>query len=75
MSRDPGFKFQKFLFSPNFVLNFRKVTKFEGNWLKSKKLQARNKLGGGGVETAPPVLIGLMSAPSLRSFTESVRNY
>ena len=24
MSRDPGFKFQKFIFSSNFVLNFRK---------------------------------------------------
>ena len=45
MSRDPGFKFQNFYFSPNSILDFRKVSKFGGNWLKNKKLQAKNKLG------------------------------
>ena len=37
MSRDPGFKFRKFLFSHNSLLNFRKVTKFGRNSLKNKK--------------------------------------
>ena len=32
-------------FLPNSVLNFRKGTKFGGNWLKNKKLQANQ--GGG----------------------------
>ena len=35
---------ENFYFSPNSILNFRKVTKFGGNWLKNKKLQAKNKL-------------------------------
>ena len=39
-------------FSPNSILNFRKVTKFRVNWLKNKKLQAKNKLGG--LENNPP---------------------
>ena len=51
-------KYRKFLFSPNSVLNFRKVTKFGRNWLKNKKLQAKNKLGGG--KRPSPVLIGLI---------------
>ena len=36
---------RNFYFSPNSVLNFRNVTKFGGNWLKNKKLQAKHKLG------------------------------
>ena len=40
-----------FYLSPNSVLNFRKVAKFGGNWLKNKKLQAKNKSG---VENNPP---------------------
>ena len=36
-----------FYLLPNSILNFRKVTKFRGNWLKNKKLQAKKKLGGG----------------------------
>ena len=40
-----------FYHSPNSVLNFRKATKFGGNWLKNKMLQAKNKLG---VENTPP---------------------
>ena len=47
ISRDPGCKFRKFLFLSRSILNFRKVTKFEGNWLKNEKLQARNKTRGG----------------------------
>ena len=35
---------ENFYFSTNSILNFRKVTKFGGNWLKNKKLQAKNKL-------------------------------
>ena len=51
---------ENFYFSPNSILNCRKVTKFRGNWLKNKKLQAKSKLGVGGVET-PPVLVGLIT--------------
>ena len=49
--------FEDFYFSPNFTLNFRKVTKFEGNWLKNKTLQAKNKTRG--AKHPPPVLLGL----------------
>ena len=45
-------------FSLNSILNFRKVIKFGGNWLKNKKLQAKNKLGGGGVENTLQCLLG-----------------
>ena len=50
---------ENFYFSPNSIFKFRKVTKFEGNWLKDKKLQAKNKLGGGKHPPPQPVLIGL----------------
>ena len=36
---------ENFYFSPNSILNFRKVTKFGGNWLKDKKLQAKTNWG------------------------------
>ena len=29
---------ENFYFLPNSILKFRKLTKFEGNWLKNKKL-------------------------------------
>ena len=48
--------FENFSFSPNSVLNFRKVTKSGGNWLKN--ITGKNKLGGG-KHPPPPVLIGL----------------
>ena len=38
---------ENFYFLPNSILNFRKVTKFEGNWLKNKKVTGQNKLGSG----------------------------
>ena len=40
MSRDSGCKF---FFSPNSVFNFRNVTKFEGNWLKNKKVTGKKQ--------------------------------
>ena len=43
--------FENLYFSPYSILNFRKVTKFGGNWLKKKRLQAKAKLG---VETPLP---------------------
>ena len=51
---------ENFYFSPNSVLNFMKVTKFGGNWLKNKKVTGKNKLG---VENTPlpAVLMGLRS--------------
>ena len=39
--------FENFYFSPNFILNFRKVTKFGENWLKNKKVTAKSKTRGG----------------------------
>ena len=60
MSRDPGFKFQKFYFSPNSILNFRKSYQIWGNWLKNKKVTGKKQIGGW--KTTPfPVLIGLSS--------------
>ena len=60
MSRDPGFKFRFFNFLPNSILNFRKITKFVGNWLKNKKVTGKKQMG---VEKPPPppppMLIGL----------------
>ena len=44
--------FENFYLLPDSVLNFRKTKQ------KTKKLQAKNQFGGG-VETPPPVLIGL----------------
>ena len=38
---------ENFYFSPNSIFNFREITKFGGNWLKNKKVQAKSKLGGG----------------------------
>ena len=39
--------FENVYLSPDSVLNFRNVTKFGVNWLKNKKLKAKNKLEGG----------------------------
>ena len=58
MSRDPGFKFRKFLFLPSSVLNFRKVTKFGGNWLKNTIVTGKKQVGGG-KHPPRPVLTGL----------------
>ena len=38
---------ENFYFLSNPILNFRKVTKFDGNWHKNEKLQAINKTRGG----------------------------
>ena len=49
--------FENFYFLPNSVLNFRKVTKFEGNWPKNKRYKQKTNWG---MENTPlPVLIGL----------------
>ena len=49
--------FKNFYFLPDSILNSRKSYQIWGNWLKNKKLQAKNKLG---VEKTPlSVLIGL----------------
>ena len=42
MSRDPGYKFEKFYFSPNSMLNFKKSYQV---W--RKLLQAKHKTRGG----------------------------
>ena len=50
--------YKNFCFLLNSILHFRKVTKFVGNWLNNKKLQAKNKLGDG--KDPPQGLIGLI---------------
>ena len=46
---------EHFYFSPNSILNFRKVTTFGVNWLKNKKVQAKKAKNELGVEnTSPP---------------------
>ena len=49
---------EKFYFSPNSILNFRKVIKFGGNWLKNKKVTSKKQKSVGG---QPPLLIGLIN--------------
>ena len=51
--------FKKFYFLPNSILNFRKVSKLGEIGSRTKKLQAKNKLGGVEKTPSPPVLIGL----------------
>ena len=52
MSRDSGYKFGNFSFSPNSILTLGKVTKFRGNWLNNKNVtDKKQKLA---VETSPP---------------------
>ena len=51
---------ENFYFSPNSVLNFRKVTKFCENGLKNKKVTSKKQSGGGVENTLPTsVFIGL----------------
>ena len=52
MSRDPGLKFQKFLFLPNSVLNFRKSYQIWGKLIQEQK-RYRQKTNWG-VENIPP---------------------
>ena len=51
ISRDSGSKFRNTYFWPNSGLNFRKVTKSGGNWLKSKKVTGKKQNPGW---TPPP---------------------
>ena len=51
-------------FLPNSILNFRKVTKFGGNWLKNKNVTGRKQIGRW--KTPPPVLIGLSNVIPLK---------
>ena len=44
---------ENFYFTPNSILNFRKVTKFGGNWLKNKKLQSKKQKTNWGWKTTP----------------------
>ena len=50
MSRDPGFKFRKFLFFS--ISNFRKSYQIWGNWLNNKKVTGKKQMGGDGKD--PP---------------------
>ena len=46
---------ENFYFSPNSVLNFRKVTKFGVIWLKNKKVTCKKQIWGGGKHPPPPI--------------------
>ena len=67
---------ENFYFSPNSILNFRKVTKFGGNWLKNKKVTGKSKLG---VENTPsayrvnPIWTGGQNGP-LGAFAKYLKN-
>ena len=52
MSRDHGFKFQKFLFLPYSVSNFKKSYQIWGNWLKNKNVTGKKQFGGGNTPSA-----------------------
>ena len=70
MSSDSGFKFQKFLFSPNSVLILRKVTKFGEIDSRTKKVQAeKNKLG---LENIPRPLSAYRVKPDFLSWQKSL---
>ena len=45
MSRDPGSKFRKFLFSPNSILNFRKSYQIKGKLAQEQKSKTRGVTG------------------------------
>ena len=49
--------YKNFCFLLNSILHFRKVTKFVGNWLNNKKLQAKKT--NWGMEKTPPPPQGL----------------
>ena len=38
---------ENFYLSPNSILNFKKVTKFGGNWLKNKNVTGKKQIRGG----------------------------
>ena len=60
---------ENFYFSPNLILNFRKVTKFGGNWLKNKNVTGKIQIGGW--KTPPPplsVLIGLKKLSNINFY-------
>ena len=61
-SRDPAFKFRKFLFLPNSILNFRESYQI---WEKLAQEQKsyRQKTNWGWKTPHPPVLIGLRASP------------
>ena len=48
MPRDPGFEFQKFLFSPNSILNFRKSYQIWGKLAQEQKSYRQKPNWGGG---------------------------
>ena len=58
MSRDAGFKFRKFYFSPNSILNFRKSYQIWGKLAQEQKVTGKKQIGSG-KHLTPPVLKGL----------------
>ena len=54
MSLDPGLNSENVYFWPNSILNFRKVTKFGGNWLKNKNVTGKKTNWGGWKRPPPP---------------------
>ena len=60
ISRDPGWKFRKFLFLPNFILNIRKITGWGKMTQEQKSYWQKAKIGAENIPPPPrPVLIRL----------------
>ena len=51
---------KNFYFSPNSILNFRKVTKIGEKLAEKQKVIGRKQIGGGKHPPPPPVLVGLI---------------
>ena len=56
MSHDPGYKFRKFYFSPNSILNFRKTYQIWGKLAEEQKVTHKKQ---NSEWKTPPVLTGL----------------
>ena len=59
MSPDPGYKFRKFYFSPNYILNFRESYQIWGKLAQEQKCYRQKNKTQGGRHPIPSVLKGL----------------
>ena len=63
MSLDPGFKFLNFYFSPNSVLNCRKIYHIWEKLVQKQKVTGKKQIAGGNPPPPPPVLIIELNLP------------
>ena len=73
MSLDPGFKFRKFLFSPNYVLNFRKSYQILRKLALEQKFYRQKKQFGGGKQTPRAYRINVENIVGLEGLVWLVR--